>query len=106
VEEERIELSARERERLKVLHEGEQGHLRRVDAAHRLRLSARRVRRLLQRLHTGGDRGLVHGLRGRPSNRRMAQAIGSALWRHNRLAELAGGPLPGIFRQHDLAGVE
>jgi hypothetical protein len=28
MEEERIELSARERERLKVLHEVEQGHLR------------------------------------------------------------------------------
>ena len=64
MEEEPIELSARERERLKVLHEVEQGHLRQIDAAHRLRLSARQLRRLLQRLHTGGDRGLAHGLRG------------------------------------------
>ena len=39
MEEERIELSARERERLKVLHEVEQAHLRQRDAAHRLRLS-------------------------------------------------------------------
>jgi hypothetical protein len=50
MEEERIELRAKERERLKVLHEVEQGHLLQIDAARRLRLSDRQVRRLLQRL--------------------------------------------------------
>jgi len=44
--EEGIELSARERERLKTLHEVEQGHLKQVDAARRLRLTDRHVRRL------------------------------------------------------------
>jgi Helix-turn-helix domain len=93
MEKERIELSARERERLKVLHEVEQGHLRQVDAAHRLRLSARQVRRLLRRLHAVGDRGLVHGLRGRPSNRRMAQAIERDSLRRLRQPAYAGfGP--------------
>jgi hypothetical protein len=43
IEEERIELSAKERERLKVLHEVERGHLLQIDAARRLRL--RRVTR-------------------------------------------------------------
>jgi hypothetical protein len=93
MEEERIELSARERERLKVLHEVEQGHLRQVDAAHRLRLSARQVRRLLQRLHTVGDRGLVHGLRGRRSNRRISEAIERDSLRRLRQPAYAGfGP--------------
>jgi hypothetical protein len=50
MEEERIELSAKERERLKVLHEITHGHLLQIDAARRLRLSDRQVRRLLQRL--------------------------------------------------------
>jgi len=45
--EERIEWSTKERERLKVLHEITQGHLRQIDGAHRLRLSDRHVRRLL-----------------------------------------------------------
>ena len=71
MEEERIEMSAKERERLKVLHEVEQGHLPQIDAARRLRLSDRQVRRLLERLRQVGDRGLVHGLRGRPSNRKI-----------------------------------
>ncbi len=72
---ERIELSQRERDRLKVLHEVEQGHLQQVEAAERLRLSDRQVRRLLGRVRAAGDRGVVHRLRGRPSNRRLPPAL-------------------------------
>jgi len=68
---ERIELSQRERDRLKVLHEVEQGHLKQVEAAERLRLSDRQVRRLSVRVRTEGDRGVLHRLRGRPSNRKI-----------------------------------
>ncbi len=73
--EERIELNERERDRLKVLHEIEQGHLRQVEAAGRLRLTDRQVRRLRTRLRREGDRGLVHRLRGRPSNRKIHEAL-------------------------------
>jgi len=75
METERIELSARERERLKVLHEVEQGHLKQVEAARRLRLTDRQVRRLQARLRAEGDRGLVHRLRGRRSNRKLAESL-------------------------------
>ena len=50
MEVERIELTAKEHERLKVLHEVERGHLPQIDAARGLRFSDRQVRRLLQRL--------------------------------------------------------
>ena len=73
--EERIELSQRERERLKVLHEVQQGHLRQREAAGRLQLSPRQVRRLLRRVRKQGDRGLIHRLRGRPSNRKIPVAV-------------------------------
>jgi len=73
MEEERIEMSAVERERLKVLHLVEQRHLKQVEAAERLRLSARQVRRLLRRVAAEGDGGIVHRLRGRRSNRRFAE---------------------------------
>jgi hypothetical protein len=93
MEEERIELSAKERERLKVLHEIGQGHLRQIEAAHRLRLSDRQVRRLLERLRTVGDRGLVHRLRGRPSNRKIPEAIEQRSLRRLRQPAYAGfGP--------------
>ncbi len=70
--EERIELSAKERERLKVLYRVQEGQLKQVEAAWRLRLSVRQVRRLERRVEAEGDRGLVHRLRGRASNRRIA----------------------------------
>ncbi len=70
--EERIELSARERERLKLLHEIQQGHLSQVEASGRLRLSTRQVRRLERRVEAEGDHGVVHRLRGRPSNRKIS----------------------------------
>jgi len=86
-------LSAKERERLKVLHQITQGHLRPIDAAHRLRLSDRQVRRLLQRLRTAGDGGLVHRLRGRPSNRKIPERIAERSLARLRQAAYAGfGP--------------
>ena len=75
METERIELSAKERERLKVLHEVEQGHLKQIEAAHRLHLTDRQVRRLQARLRREGDRGMVHRLRGCRSNHKIADAL-------------------------------
>src|ERR1700674_5541692 len=71
METERIALSQRERDRLKVLHEIQQKHLTQVAGAQRLKISDRQVRRMLLRLRQRGDPSLVHGLRGRPSNRKL-----------------------------------
>ena len=71
METERIALSQKDRDRLKVLHEVEQKHLTQVEAAKRLKLSDRHVRRLLLAIRERGDRGVVHRLRGRPSNRKL-----------------------------------
>jgi transposase len=75
METERIALSQRERDRLRVLHEVEQGHLTQVAAAGRVKLSDRQVRRLVLRLREQGDRAVLHGLRGRPSNRKLAASF-------------------------------
>src|SRR5216683_99358 len=72
METERIALSQRERDRLRVLQDVQQGHLTQVEAAARVKLSDRQVRRLLLRLREQGDRAVIHGLRGRPSNRKFA----------------------------------
>src|SRR6195256_365168 len=72
METERIALSQRERDRMRVLHEVQQGHLTQREAARRLRLSDRQVRRLLRGIEKYGDQAVVHGLRGRPSNRKFA----------------------------------
>ena len=93
MEPERIELSAKERERLKVLHEIEQGHLQQIEAARQLRLTDRQVRRLQARLRREGDRGIVHRLRGRRSNRKIPENCRQRALRQLRQARYAGfGP--------------
>jgi len=72
METERIALSQRERDRLRVLHEIRQKQITQSEAARRLKISGRHVRRLLVAVEKRGDRALLHGLRGRPSNRRLA----------------------------------
>jgi response regulator of citrate/malate metabolism len=62
----------RELDRLRVLHEIKRKHLTQLEAARRLQLSERQIRRLLVGLASRGDRAQIHGLRGRPSNRRLA----------------------------------
>jgi Mn-dependent DtxR family transcriptional regulator len=55
MEPERIALSQRERDRLKVLHEVQQKRLTQVEAAARLNVTDRQVRRMLLRLRQRGD---------------------------------------------------
>jgi transposase len=75
METERIALNQRERERLKVLYEVGQKHLTQVEAAKRLQLTDRHIRRLLLAVRERGDGAVVHRLRGRPSNRKLAASF-------------------------------
>jgi Helix-turn-helix domain len=96
MESERIELSAKERERLKVLHQVEQGHLKQIEAARRLRLSDRQVRRLQRRLGAQGDGGIgSSALRvgpRRPSMRTVRSSVRSAWSRSSAYARPAPWP--------------
>lgn len=64
-------MSQKERDHLKVLHEAGNGRITQAQAAGQLGLSERQVRRLLEKVRAAGDRGVIHGLRGRASNRRI-----------------------------------
>jgi hypothetical protein len=75
METERMALSQVERDCIRVLHEVQQRHLTQIEGARRLHLCDRQVRRLLWRIAQYGDRAVVHGLRGRPSNRKLAAAF-------------------------------
>ena len=79
--EERIGLSQRERDGLRVLHEIEGRHLKQVEAAVRLKLSVRQLRRVQRRWRAEGDGGWVHRARGRVSNRRIPEALRSRVLR-------------------------
>jgi hypothetical protein len=76
-EQEMLMLSGKERDRLKVLHEVQGGHLTQGEAAGQLRISDREVRRLLARIAAEGDHGVVHRLRGKVSNRRLPESLRS-----------------------------
>jgi transposase len=75
METERIAMSQRERDRLRVLHEVKQKHLTQVEAARQLKVTDRHVRRMLIRIGERGDGGIVQQLRGRPSNRKLAAPL-------------------------------
>jgi len=68
-------MSQKDRDRLKVLHEVERGHLTQKQAGVQLKLSERWVRDLVKRLGKEGDGGILHRLRGRASKRRIAEAV-------------------------------
>src|SRR6266702_2486934 len=68
-------MSQRERDRLKVLHEAEKGHVTQKQAGAQLKLSERWVRKLVARLRKDGDGGILHRLRGRPSKRKLGEAV-------------------------------
>jgi transposase len=70
---ERLSLSEKERDRLKVLNEVKHGHLRQRQGAGQLGMSERGFRKLLGRFREKGDAAVVHGLRERASNRRLGE---------------------------------
>jgi hypothetical protein len=69
---ERIAMSQRERDVLKVMTEVEAGKRTQREAARLIRRTIRQVRRIQRCLAVEGDGGIVHKLRGRPSNARIA----------------------------------
>ena len=64
----RIPMSQKERDVLKIMHAVLRGERTQAEAARLLDKSTRQIRRIQRRLQDGGDTAIVHGLRGKPSN--------------------------------------
>src|SRR3954454_11717499 len=62
-------LSQRELDMLKILAPVLEGKRSQEEAARLLDITPRHVRRLLDKIRSGGDAALAHGLRGRAANR-------------------------------------
>ena len=67
-----IIMSIKEVKRLKTFQSAIDGHITQKAAAAMLGLSERQVRRTVKDMREVGDRGVIHALRGRPSNRKIA----------------------------------
>jgi hypothetical protein len=74
-EEDRIAMSQRERDVLKVVQSVVDGKRSQAEAARLLKLTSRHVRRLQRKLKKQGDAALIHGLRGKASNHRFDAAF-------------------------------
>src|SRR3954452_19063621 len=69
---ERIAMSREERDNLHWLKRVEAGSMTQREAAEKMGVTARWVRKLVQRMKKEGDAVVVHGLRGRTSNRQLS----------------------------------
>lgn len=95
-----MSLSHRELDRAQVIRSVVEGSMRQGEAARRLGLSVRQVKRLVRRFRAEGPVGLASRQRGRSSNRRIADAIRTEALR------LAKEVYPGfnVSHLHELLG--
>ena len=71
-----LSMSRAERDRAFVVRQCVEGKLSQREASERLGIGVRQVKRLVRRWRRDGDAGLVSRRRGRPSHRRMSEAMG------------------------------
>src|SRR3954452_18646810 len=64
-----------DRDRLVTLKKAKKKLITQREAAEELGLSVRHVKRLIHALKKQGDKAVVHGLRGKPSNRKIEEKI-------------------------------
>ena len=68
-------MTQKDRDRLVVLKKVQKKLITQRQAAEELGVTERHVRRMLVKLKKTGDRAIVHGLRGRPSNRKLSPEL-------------------------------
>lgn len=88
----RVAMSQRERDAVRVIRSVLDGERTQVEAARLLRKSVRQVRRMQRKLAAGGDAALVHGLRGKPSNRHRDPTLKARVLRAYRARYPDFGP--------------
>jgi len=64
-----------DRDRLVTLKKAKKKLITQREAAEELKISVRQVKRLLYRMKKHGDKAVVHGLRGKPSNRKIDEKM-------------------------------
>ena len=75
VGEDRVIMSVKALRRVHVIRHALEKKSTQGQAGEALGLTARHIRRLMQRVRADGDAGLVHRGRGKPSNRRMPEKV-------------------------------
>ena len=100
-------MSQQELERVEVIALRQSGHLSQAEAARRLGVTERQVRRLEARVVMHGAAGLRSARRGRPSNRRIAPTVVSQAAALIRAHYRDFGPTLSVGMQNSpLVGIE
>lgn len=68
-------MTQKDRDRLVALKKAKRKLITQRQAAEELQVTERHVRRMLVKLKRAGDRGVIHGLRGRVSNRKLSVGV-------------------------------
>jgi transposase len=98
-----LRMSAKERDRLRIVSQTSEGKLSMSEGAGLSGVSERQFRRVLSRWRSEGDAGLVHRLRGRASNRRLSAELRAAALEQLRGPYTGFGPTLASekLREHD-----
>ena len=75
MQEEQLLMTQTDRDRLVTLRKTKKGLITRRQAAEELGLSVRQVKRMVRALKKRGDKAVIHGLSGKPSNQRIAKTV-------------------------------
>jgi hypothetical protein len=102
----RVTMSQRERDVLKVMQPVLEGKRTQAEAARLLKMSTRQIRRIQDKLQEGGDAVLVHGLRGKPSNHRHDPAFRKKVLNAYRKKYHDFGPTFACEKLAELDGLE
>lgn len=70
-----ITMRQEELKRLHIVRQVLDKKLKQIEAADKLNLSYRQTKRITQRVRKEGDCGIIHRLRGKPSNRKLPQGL-------------------------------
>ncbi len=102
----KIEMSQKDLKRLHVIQEVIEGKLKQVEAAEVLDLSERQIRRIVERVEEEGERGILHGLRGKESNRRIAEGVKRKVLELYEKKYWDFGPTLGSEKLEELDGIK
>ena len=102
-----LNMVMKDRDRLRTIHNALEQRLTQAEAAKILRLSHRQIQRICAAVRRRGDAGILHGLRGQPSNNRLdEELLGQALSAlHNPLWK-GFGPVFSQEKLDELCGIK
>src|SRR6476646_2464645 len=105
MEKDRIEMSQRDRDMLKVMSLVLKGERTQIEAARLLGKSSRQVRRIRLRLKAEGDGAVIHRLRGKRSNRSVDESVKQSALESCRTKYAGFGPTLAAEKLAECDGV-